>query len=116
MNPHAHEALPEHALSSLLLRFVRDEDETAQLRDLLSGFTHRCRNLLNGMKMSLYFVRKKANGRPPRALTEVEATYGSIEHLFDQLQRIYCPVNLTPMSADFGCLVADRERGWCESF
>ena len=83
---------------------------------MLSGFTHRCRNLLNGMKMSLYFVRREANGPLPRPLTEVEQTYGSIEQLFDQLQQIYRPMTLTPVRADFGSLVGDRERGWREAF
>ena len=100
----------------MLLRFVQDEKDTVELREMLSGFTHRCRNLLNGMKMSLYFVRREANGPLPRPLTEVEHTYGSIEHLFDQLQQIYRPVTLTPVSADFGSLVGDRERGWREAF
>jgi len=103
-------------LGPLLLPFVQDEEDTAELRERLSGFTHRCRNLLNGMKMSLYFVRREANGPLPRPLTEVEHTYGSIEHLFDQLQQIYRPMTLTPVCAEFGSLVGDRERGWREAF
>ena len=103
-------------LGSLLLRFVQEENDTVELREMLSGFTHRCRNLLNGMKMSLYFVRRKADGPLPRRLTEVEEAYGSIERLFDQLQQIYRPVSLTPVCADFGSLVGDRESGWREAF
>ena len=67
---------------------------------MLSGFTHRCRNLLNGMKMSLYFVRKEAGRPAPCAVeTEVEQTYATIEQLFDRLQSIYRPVTLTPVHA-----------------
>ena len=98
---HPHEGLAAESLNSLLLRFVQDENDTVELREMLSGFTHRCRNLLNGMKMSLYFVHRQADGQLPRRLTEVEQTYSSIERLFDQIQQIYRPVSLTPISANF---------------
>src|SRR4051812_28397990 len=114
-SPHD-EGIDEEAMSSLLLRLVQDEERADELREMLSGFTHRCRNLLNGMKMSLYLMRKTAAGQVPHRLAEVEEAYGSIEQLFDRLQAIYRPISLTPISAKFGCLVDDRQRGWREAF
>jgi len=43
-----------------LLRLVQSDRQIQQLREELGGFSHRCRNLLNGMKMSLYFLRRGA--------------------------------------------------------
>lgn len=116
MDSQDQDGLEADALSFLLLRFVRDEGDAAQLRETLSGFTHRCRNLLNGMKMGFYFVHRRAEGELPRRLTEVEEAYGSIERLFDQLQRIYRPMTLTRVRASFGCLVGAREREWRDEF
>ena len=84
-------------LSSLLLRFVQEENDTVELREMLSGSTHRCRNLLNGMKMSLYFVRQEADGPLPRRLTEVEEAYGWIECLLRSAPADLPPVSLTPV-------------------
>jgi hypothetical protein len=106
----------EEILSDLLLGLVLDQADTERLRGMLSAFLHRCRNLLSGMKMSLYLVRREAPGPLPCRMAEVEETYRSIECLFDRLQAIYRPVTLTPIRARLGSLVADREEGWRESF
>jgi hypothetical protein len=106
----------EEILSDLVLRLVLDEADTERLRGMLSAFLHRCRNLLSGMKMSLYLVRREAAGPLPCRWAEVEETYRSIECLLDRLQAIYRPVTLTPIRAKLGSLVADREGGWRESF
>jgi hypothetical protein len=107
-----HDGPAEESLVSSLLLFVRDDRHTEQLREVLSGFSHRCRNLLNGMKMSLYFVRRGAAEPLPPRWDEVETTYRAIEQLFDHLQTIYRPISLTLIRAPFGALVQDREREW----
>jgi len=97
-----------------LLRFVQAEPQIEQLRHGLSEFNHRCRNLLNGMKMSLYFLRKAEERALPAWWMEVEESYRSIELLLDTLQRIYRPMPLTAIRASFGSLVRDRQRRWRE--
>jgi hypothetical protein len=65
----------EEDLSVVLLRLVLDEVDAERLRGMLSGFLHRCRNLLSGMKMSIYLVRREAAGPLPERLAEVEETF-----------------------------------------
>jgi hypothetical protein len=105
----------EEELTCALLRFVQDEGHTQQLREGLSAYSHRCRNLLSGMKMSLHFVRRGSSQPLPRRWVEVEQTYGSIEQLFDRLQAIYRPMKLTSIRAPFSSLVEDRQRSWRET-
>src|SRR4051794_29215659 len=69
----------EDALCSSLLRVVQDDRKIAQLREEISGFSHRYRNLLNGMKMSLYLVRRGADQALPALWANVEQSYGGIE-------------------------------------
>jgi hypothetical protein len=114
MIPLPYDGTAEAGLSGSLLRFVQDDRQTEQLREVLSGFSHRCRNLLNGMRMSLYFVRRGADEPLPPRWAEVEQTYRSIELLFERLQSIYRPMSLTLVRAPFGSLVRDRERKWRE--
>jgi hypothetical protein len=71
--------------------------------------------LLNGMKMSLYFVRRGADNPLPRRWAEVEQTYRAIEQFFERLQTIYRPMSPTMIRAPFGSLIRDRERAWRDS-
>ena len=87
------------ALSESLLRFVGGEGEIAQLRGGLGHFSHRCRNLLNGMKMSLYLVRRGPAGTLPPWWVDIEQSYMGIEELFEKLQRIYRPMPLTTVTS-----------------
>jgi hypothetical protein len=91
---------------------VGNEAGIGLLRDQVSGFSHRCRNVLNGLKMSLFLIKREAAHPLPSWWAEVEEKYRSIEVLFDQLQAIYRPLALTPVRASFGSLVQDRRRSW----
>ena len=106
----------EEELCSSLLRIVQDNRKIEQLREELSGFSHRCRNLLNGMKMSLYFVRRGADRPLPAWWADVEQSYGGIEQLLDRLQVIYRPMTLTLVRAPFRSLVQDHEPQWRDYF
>ena len=106
----------EVELCSSLMGIVQDNRKIDQLRDELSGFSHRCRNLLNGMKMSLYLVRRGADRPLPAWWVDVEHSYGGIEKLLDRLQLIYRPMTLTLVRAPFGSLVQDHELHWREYF
>ena len=116
MLPVPHEGTAEGGLCCSLLRLVQSDQQIQQLRQELGGFTHRCRNLLNGMKMSFYFVRRGAEQPLPKWWDGVERNYQGIEELFDQLQTIYRPINLSLVRSKFRCLLQDRQRVWCEWF
>jgi hypothetical protein len=112
MCPLPREDSVEEGLTSSLFRIVQDERQTEQLREGLSAFSHRCRNLLSGMKMGLHFVRRGSDKPLSARWTEVEQTYVTIEQLFDRLQSIYRPMKLTLIRARFASLVEDRRQVW----
>jgi hypothetical protein len=116
MCPLPHDGSAEEGLCDALLQFVDDDERIDRLRQWLSGFNHRCRNLLNGMKMSLYLVKRCAKQPLPDRWVELEQTYHSIEQLFDRLQLIYRPMSVTHIRASFGSLVSDRKSSWREKF
>lgn len=111
MSPQPHDGSAE-GLSCTLLRFVNEEGEIEKLREGLGDFSHRCRNLLNGMKMGIYFVRRAGGANLPHWWGEIEQSYLGIERLFDTLQRIYRPMPLTTVRATFGSLARDRRPNW----
>ncbi len=85
------------------------------LRKLLSGFSHRCRNSLNGIKMGLYLFRRESRGPATSYLSELDRTYQQVECLLDQLQAIYRPMNLTMVCGPLGQLIEERIRCWRSS-
>jgi hypothetical protein len=99
-----------------LLRLVQSDRQIQQLREELGGYSHRCRNILNGIKMSLYFVRKGAQQPLPQGWDGLEQNYRGIEELLDQLQAIYRPITLTLVRGAIRCLVQDRQRLWNDWF
>ncbi|MGC8642317.1 MAG: hypothetical protein ACP5XB_20845 [Isosphaeraceae bacterium] len=108
--------LEEEGLSDALVRIVQDDSKIEQLRKELGSFSHRCRNVLGGMKMSLYLMKRSATGSLPGWWDEIERNYQGIERLIDELQTIYRPMSLTPIRAPFGTLVRNREPSWREWF
>jgi hypothetical protein len=116
MNVYAQEPSAEDALRGSLLQLVRTESQIGLLHNELSGFSHRCRNVLNALKMSLFLVKRESQRPLPPWWAEVEGEYLAIETLFDQLQAIYRPLALTPVHASFGSLVRDRRCFWLEWF
>lgn len=112
MCPLPREDSVEEGLTSSLFRIVQDERQTDQLREGLSAYSHRCRNLLSGMKMGLHFVRRGSDKPLSARWTEVEQTYVTIEQLFDRLQSIYRPMKLTLIRARLASLVEDRRQVW----
>jgi hypothetical protein len=112
MSPQPHEGPAEDGLSRSILPVVHHQERIDSLRRVLSGFSHRCRNSLNGIKMSLYLVRRAMDGPTPPCWKELERTYREIERLFDHLQTIYRPMTVTIVRARLGQLVADHAPNW----
>lgn len=118
MSPRPHEGPAEEGLSSSLLQIAHDPERLDRLRSILSGFCHRCRNSLNGIKMSLYLFRREARGAVPDCWGELEAIYHQVEHLFDHLQTIYRPMALAMVRSPLDELMGHhgpKWRSWFES-
>jgi hypothetical protein len=116
MNSQEQEAEADEGLSGSLFRIVQDERKIKQLRHELGNFSHRCRNVLSGMKMSLYLLRRQVPGSLPGWWENIEQNYRGIEQLLDELQSIYRPMPLTLVRAPFRSLVRDRESSWRDWF
>jgi hypothetical protein len=112
MSPQPHEGPAEEGLSSSMLPVVSRPEQIECLRRMLSGFSHRCRNSLNGIKMSLYLFRRELKAPTPGCWKELEQMYLEIERFFDHLQTIYRPMALTMVRSPLGQLVADHEPDW----
>jgi hypothetical protein len=79
---------------------------------MLSSFNHRCRNSLNGIKMSLYLFKREIGGPRPNSLCELERSYQQIEALFDRLQMLYRPLSLTLVRSPLGRFFDERLNLW----
>jgi hypothetical protein len=93
-----------------------DAERWERLREVLTCFSHRCRNSLNGIKMSLYLYKRGLNGRAPQCLSGLERLYRDIERSFDQFRVIYRPLSVTVIRHPLGRLIAERLPSWREWF
>ncbi len=98
-------------MSGSLLRFI-DEGQLEPLRQALSGFNHRCRNMLNSMKMGFYLTKRAATGPMPERWEELSLTYTEVERLFDVIQAIYRTMSLTLVRQPFRAMVDERRETW----
>ena len=112
MSPRPHDGPAEEGLSSSLLPIVQKEEQVARLRAVLSSFCHRCRNSLNGIKLSLYLFRREARRGLPDRWAEIEAIYQQVEHLFECLQTIYRPMTITMVRLPLDELIRQHEPRW----
>jgi hypothetical protein len=95
-----------------MLPQVTNPERIACLQGMLSGFCHRCRNSLNGIKISLYLFRSEQSEPIPASWGELEQTCLRIERLFDHLQAIYRPLTLTMVRSPLGEFMVDHEPKW----
>lgn len=99
-------------LSSSLLPLVTDPERVDSLKAVVGTFVHRTRNLLNGIKMSLYILRRGSTGSRSDEWAELERVYGAVETLLDRLQMIYKSRGLTTIHCPLGQLIRDCLPGW----
>jgi hypothetical protein len=116
MSPQPHDGPAEEGHSTSTLRAVEDPKRVESLRQVLSSFNHRCRNSLNGIKMSLYLIKREVAGPMPGHWSELERTYQELEVFFDRLQVIYRPLSLTLVHSPFGLLIHEHLPLWRSSF
>ena len=95
---------------------MQSDRQIQQLRQELSGFSHRCRNLLNGMKMSLYFMRRGAEQPLPSWWDGLELNYRGIEELARPVAGDLPAHLVDPGSGPARCLIQERQRLWSDWF
>ncbi len=116
MSPRPHDGPAEEGLSAAFLGIVQDDRKVAALRSLLSGFCHRCRNSLNGIKLSLYLFRREARASVPPCWGDLEADYLQVERLFDALQTIYRPMTIAMVRLNLGAYLEEQLPRWRSMF
>jgi signal transduction histidine kinase len=116
MSPQPHAQPAEEGLSCSTFPAVDDPERIGHVREMLSSFNHRCRNSLNGIKMSLYLFKRERAGPIPGCLGELERSYQQLEVLFDRLQVIYRPLTLTLVRSPLGRFFDERLPFWRSSF
>lgn len=116
MSPQPHDGPAEEGLACSTLSPAENSDCVGNLRDMLSSFNHRCRNSLNGIKMSLYLFKRELGGPMPGSLGELERSYHQLEVFFDWLQLIYRPISLTPVRSPLGRFFDERLPSWRARF
>ncbi len=93
-----------------------DAERWERLREVLTCFSHRCRNSLNGIKMSLYLFKRGLDGQAPECLNGLDRLYRDIERSFDQFRVIYRPLSVTVIRHPLGRLITERVPSWREWF
>jgi hypothetical protein len=116
MDQHRHEVVSDHGLASAILPWLERPERTQELRQFLRGFTHKCRNSLQGIKMGLYLFRRGMDGPMPDAWVGIERAYRETERLFDRLQEVYRPMHTTLVRSSLAQLFDGRLAAWRESF
>jgi hypothetical protein len=116
MSSQPHSRPTEQGLSCSTLSTVENPTRMGELREMLSSFNHRCRNSLNGIKMSLYLLKREEGGPISGSLGELERSYQQLELLFDRLQVIYRPLTLTPVRSPLGRFFDERLPCWRSCF
>jgi hypothetical protein len=112
MNAHRRERMAERGSCASSAPGADDSERFDRLRQILSTFNHRCRNSLNGIKMSLYLFKRGADGPMPHGWCELERAYREIERSFDRLQVIYRPLAMSFVRSPLGQLIAERLPSW----
>jgi hypothetical protein len=116
MSPEPHDGPAQEGLCCSRLSPVENPECIGRVRDMLSSFNHRCRNSLNGIKMSLYLYKRELGGQMPCAWEDLERSYQQLEGLFDRLQVIYRPLSLTLVRSPLGRFFDERLPSWRSCF
>jgi hypothetical protein len=112
MNAQPHDGTAGDVLCGSTLRMNDNLKGPENVWQMLSSFNHRCRNSLNGIKMSLYLFKREMDGPVPGQWQELERAYQEIELLFDRLQMLYRPLSLTVVRSPIGRLIDERLPTW----
>jgi len=112
MPQHTRESAVADGLSSAILHLVEQPERIGDLRQFLSGFTHRCRNSLHAIKMSLYLCRRGIEGPVPSTWVDLERTYQEAERLLNRLHEIYRPMGTVKIRSTLGQFLGERLPSW----
>ncbi len=102
-------------LSHALARVAADRDLARHLHEILGGYCHQCRNLLNTLNISLYLARRSGAETCPAVWCELERGYREVEQFVERLQSVCRPVPLGRVRLSLGLLIEGREAAWSEA-
>ncbi|GAC1447803.1 MAG: hypothetical protein NVSMB9_30380 [Isosphaeraceae bacterium] len=103
---------PGEQLAEDLSRVAADPDQTRHLHEILGGYCHQSRNLLNNLKMSLYLAQKESDPLTAEFWRGLEPRYEVVEQYFDRVQQICRPLRLTLVKLPLRLLIEDRLPAW----
>ncbi len=102
------------ALSRSLTRIASDAALGRALHEIIGGYCHQSRNLLNTLNISLYLAQRESSG-DTAVLGRVEPLYKEVEQFYDRLQAICRPLPHEPVTLPLGLLFQSREETWSDN-
>lgn len=101
-------------LSLALTRVAMNPDHACHLHEILGGYCHQCRNLLNTLNISLYLAQKAVPAASPEVWQDVESHYREVEQFIERLQWICRPVPLRCVELSLKLFIEGRIPAWTE--
>jgi hypothetical protein len=98
-------------LRLVLARVVSDPEQTRYLHKILGPFCHESRNILNGLKMSLYLA-VRCGEVPAVTWDAMERRYVAVEQIIDRVHQICRPAPLYPVRLPLDLLFKDHVSCW----
>jgi hypothetical protein len=105
-------APPPGDLAAIFGRIAADPERTGHLHRVLGPFCHESRNILNGIKMSLYLASRC--GGPARSFDpgELAKLYETLERYIDRIHQLCRPVRVQPVRLPLDLLFEERRVLW----
>ncbi len=101
-------------LVAQMMEIARDPSLRAAVYDRIGEYFHQCRNRLNSLKLSLYLVKRQADGELSDAWSCLDRHYGELEQKVDTVQRLCRPMTLSRVRIGLELLIDDRRSAWTE--
>jgi signal transduction histidine kinase len=102
-------------LAGVLARVAANPGQTRHLHEILGGYCHQYRNLLNSLKMTLYLARRGVDASVDDAWPGLERRYLLVEWFVDRLQQLCRPLSLNRVRLPLILLIEDRRSSWTET-
>lgn len=99
-------------LDAVLARIAGDAEQTEAFHKILGGYSHQARNVLNGLKMSLYLATREADPAAVEVWQMLDHRYHALERFFERLQQLWRASPLTRVNLPFDLLIEERRPGW----
>ncbi|WP_169976980.1 sensor histidine kinase [Tautonia rosea] len=99
-------------LAGALLRCVEEPERIPIIQVLLDRYSHRLRNRLNSMKLSLYLARRLSGNPSGPEWVRADSAYRSMEAMIEQVQLFCNPLQPSPAEGDLNHWIEQRVPDW----